>query len=176
MTKTITDNLIKNSAIVAISNKISLLQRKLFNYLIANAYIFLDKKDTYEIDINDLKYIIWFNSKNIAYLKESLKLLMSTVVEFNLLWKDKDAWSATTLLSSVEFDRWKCRYSFSPVMRKKLYQPNIYVKIKISLMKLFSSKYSLCLYEIFVDYNNIGQTPVIPLEDFRKLMWVDDSQ
>lgn len=176
MTKILNDNLIKNSAIIAISNKISLLQRKLFNYLIANAYIFLKEKDTFEIGINDLKYIVWFDSKNIAYLKESLKLLISTVVEFNLLWKDKDSWSATSLLSSVEFENWKCIYSFSPVLRKKLHQPNIYWKIKLSMMKLFSSKYSLCLYEIFVDYNNIWQTPIIPLEDFRKLMWVKENQ
>ena len=43
-------------------------------------------------------------------------------------------------------------------------------------MKLFSSKYSLCLYEIFVDYQNIGQTPIIPLDDFKKLMGVDKEK
>lgn len=43
-------------------------------------------------------------------------------------------------------------------------------------MKLFSSKYSLCLYEIFIDYHSIGQTPVIPLDDFRKLMWIEKHQ
>lgn len=43
-------------------------------------------------------------------------------------------------------------------------------------MKLFSSKYSLCLYEIFVDYQNIWQTPIIPLDDFKKLMGVDKEK
>lgn len=176
MNKTTNDNLIKNSAVIAISNKISLLQRKVFNFLIANAYLFLDKKESFEIDIIELKSKLWFNSKNISYLKESLKQLISTVVEFNLLWKDKEAWSATTLLSSVEFREWKCSYSFSPVLRKKLHQPNIYAKIKLSLMKLFSSKYSLCLYEIIIDYHNIWQTPVIMIEDFRKLMWLKETQ
>ncbi len=85
MNKTLNDNLIKNSAIIAISNKISLLQRKLFNFLIGNAYLFLDKKDTFEIDLSDLRSRLGFNSNNGAYLKESLKLLISTVVEFNLL-------------------------------------------------------------------------------------------
>ena len=49
------DNLIKNSAIIAISNKITLLQRKLFNFLLANAYINLQKKESFEIKISDLK-------------------------------------------------------------------------------------------------------------------------
>jgi len=43
-------------------------------------------------------------------------------------------------------------------------------------MKLFSSKYSLCLYEIFIDYINIGQTPIIPLQDFRKLMGIEENK
>ena len=176
MNNTLNDNLIKNSAVVAISNKISLLQRKIFNFLIAFAYGDLNTKESFSIDIKYLKLIVWFNSKNIYYLKESLKELLSTVVEFNLLWKDKESWSATTLLSSVEFYEWLCTYSFSPVLRKKLHQPNIYAKIKLSTMKLFSSKYSLCLYEIFIDYHNIGQTPVIPLQDFRKLMWIEEHQ
>ena len=176
MQKTFTDNLIKNSAVIAISNKISLLQRKIFNFLIAQAYANLEKEESYQIDIKHLVSIIGFNSKNIAYLKESLKQLMTTVVEFNLLGKDKESWSATTLLSSVSFSEGKCVYSFSPVLRKKLHQPNIYAKIKLSMMKLFSSKYALCLYEIFIDYNNIGQTPVIALDDFRKLMGIKAHQ
>lgn len=176
MTNLKNDNLIKNSAIIAISNKITLLQRKLFNFLIAHSYIYLNEKESFEIKISDLKYRLWFDSKNIEYLKESLKQLISTVVEFNLLWKDKDSWSATALLSSVEFEEGKCIYSFSPVLRKKLHQPHIYAKLKLSIMKLFSSKYSLCLYEIFVDYKNIWQTPVISLDDFRRLMWIEKNQ
>ncbi len=43
-------------------------------------------------------------------------------------------------------------------------------------MKLFTSKYALCLYEIFIDYHNIGQTPVISLYDFRKLMGIEKHQ
>jgi len=72
MTKTLNDNLIKNSAIIAISNKISLLQRKLFNFLIAHAYIYLNEKENFEIGLNDLKSRLSYNSKNLKYLKESL--------------------------------------------------------------------------------------------------------
>ncbi len=103
MQKTITDNLIKSSAVIAISNKISLLQRKIFNFLIAYAYNDLGHKESYQIEIKYLMSIIGFNSKNISYLKESLTQLMTTIVEFNLLGKDKELWSATTLLSSVSF-------------------------------------------------------------------------
>jgi len=176
MTNIKIDNFIKNSAIIAISNKITLLQRKLFNFFIAHAYSDLDKQETFEINLSDLKTRLWFDSKNIWYLKESIKWLMSTVVEFNLLWKEKEVWSATSLLADVTFNNGICTYSFSPVLRKKMRNPNIYAKIKLSLMKLFSSKYSLCLYEIFVDYHHIWQTPIIKLETFRELMWIEKKQ
>ncbi len=58
MQKTLTDNLIKNSAVIAISNKISLLQRKIFNFLIAHAYGDLAKEESFKIDINYLKSIV----------------------------------------------------------------------------------------------------------------------
>ncbi len=85
MTKTLNDKLIKNSAIVAISNKISLLQRKILNFLIAFAYIDLKEKESFTIELKYLKTIVGFNSKNLSYLKEALKGLLATVVEFNLL-------------------------------------------------------------------------------------------
>ena len=58
MNNTINDNLIKNSAVVAISNKISLLQRKIFNFLIAFAYVDLNKQESFTTDMKFLKTIV----------------------------------------------------------------------------------------------------------------------
>ena len=49
------DFLYKHSSIIAISNNITLLQRKLFNFLVGHAYIDLADKETHEISINSLK-------------------------------------------------------------------------------------------------------------------------
>lgn len=94
---------IKHSSTIAISNTISLLERKLFNHLLANAYNFLKEKELFSIALADLKKRLGFNSKNSDYFKRSLKKLVSTVVEFNLLGKEKQSeWSATSLLASVQ--------------------------------------------------------------------------
>ena len=45
----------KNSGTIAISNNITLLQRKLFNFLVGHAYIDLIDKEIHEISINSLK-------------------------------------------------------------------------------------------------------------------------
>ena len=80
-----TNNLYKNSSIIAISNNISLLQRKLFNFLVGHAFVDLESTDIYEIWVNSLKNRLWFNSSNNKYLQDSLRKLLTTAVEFNLL-------------------------------------------------------------------------------------------
>ena len=170
------ESIYRNSGIIAISNNITLLQRKLFNFLVWHAYIDLADKETYEISINSLKNRLWFNSSNNKYLQDSLRTLIVTAVDFNLLWKDKGDWSASALLAWVSFKSWICYYSFSPILREKLHTPNVYAKLNLNLIKLFSSKYSLCLYEIAIDYMKINCTPFIPLDIFRKLMWVEQNK
>ena len=166
----------KNSGIIAISNNISLLQRKLFNFLVGHAFVDIQTLEVHEISISSLKNRLWFNSSNNKYLQESLRKLITTAVDFNLLNKDKEEWEASALLSSAVFKHWICYYSFSPVLREKLHTPNIYSKLNLNLIKLFSSKYSLCLYEIAIDYMKINCTPFIPLDIFKKLMGVEKNK
>jgi len=76
----------------------------------------------------------------------------------------------------VRFKQGVCHYSFSPILREKLHAPNIYSRLNLSLVKLFSSKYSLCLYELTVDYIKINATPFITLDIFKQLMGVTPHQ
>lgn len=172
--------LIKHSSLIAISNTLSLFERKLYNTLLANALKYreneskIDFSNIFEIKISELKSKIWFSSHNIEYLKTALKNLVRTVVEFNILWKDKsNDWSATSLISSIEIKNNICFYSFSNVLVSKILNPNIYARLNLSLINSFSSKYALNLYELFCDYKSICQTPNIKIEDFKKLMWVE---
>ena len=174
--KNFSNNIYKNSSIIAISNNITLLQRKLFNFLVGHAFVYLQEQEIHNISISSLKNRLWFNSSNDKYLKESLRKLITTAVEFNLLWKDKEDWEASSLISSVRFRSWVCHYSFSPLLREKLHKPNIYSKLNLNLIKLFSSKYSLCLYELAIDYMKIKCTPFIPLDIFKKLMGVEKNK
>ena len=49
------DFLYKHSSIIAISNNITLLQRKLFNFLVGHAYIYLQTQEIHDISISSLK-------------------------------------------------------------------------------------------------------------------------
>jgi len=172
---------IKHSSAIQVSNEVNLLQRKAWNVLLANAFDDLEKEEVFYINMSDLCKTLKFDSKNDKYIKQLLKELISIQIEWNVLGKDKqNGWGAASLLSEVQIINGVISYEYSRTVRKKLYNPNVYAKINLSLQNKFRSKYSLALYELFVDYYNneigIGQTPWITVEDFRKLMGLNNNE
>lgn len=167
-------DVIKHSAAVQITNKINLLQRRCWNILLANAYDDLPNQDTFQVSVVDLKRVMGLNSKNDPHIKEFLKALIGCVVEWNVLDKDGDEWSASGLLASVSMKKGIITYSYSPGLRQKLHNPAMYARISLSMQNRFNSKHSLALYELSVDYfihkKSYGTTPFISVDDFRKLM------
>ena len=80
---------IKHSAAIQIHNNITLLQRRAWNILLANAYDELPTKEEHSITLVDLIRKLEFDSKNEDYLRESLIALITCAVEWNILGKIK---------------------------------------------------------------------------------------
>ena len=160
-------------------NKFTLVQRKLVNALLYNAYYDLPETNTFSIKTMDLCRLIGFNSRDLKNLKKSLKGLLATVIEWNIIdadSKDQERWVATTMLSSAEIYRGWCTYSYSDLIRELLYQPEMYGNINIELMRKFRSNYGLALYENCIRFQNIKQTSWFSMQTFRYLMGVDDGK
>jgi plasmid replication initiation protein len=171
---------IKHSAAIQIQNSISLLQRRAWNILLANAYEELPTEEEHQISVPELTGALGYTSRNDAHLREALLGLMTTVLEWNLIGKDNvQVWGATTLLAQIEIEDRTCTYSYSPVLRRRLYNPKIYARISLSLQNKFDSKHALALWELCLDYldesRNYGETPYIPLEKYRKLMGMSED-
>jgi plasmid replication initiation protein len=171
---------VKSSAAIHSSNTISLLERKVWNCLLAHAYDSLMEREIHAIPVKELVNLLNFTSNNYDYLKSSLETLIGTVVSWNILRKDDTEWAATSLLSSATIKKSVVYYSYSPVLRQKLFNPAMYARISFSLQNRFSSKYALALYELCVDYydvkRNEGETPFIGIEQFRELMGIEPNE
>ena len=171
---------IKHSSAIQIENTISLLQRKTWNVLFANAYDELPTHEEHTVNIQKLTEVLEFKSKNDRYLKESLKGLMQIIVEWNLLGKDgENQWGATAMLASAEIRNGVCTYGYSAPLRRRLHNPAMYARISLELQNKFTSKHTLALFELFQDYfdksRQFGETPFIDIATFRKLMGVGDK-
>ena len=175
------NEVIKASPAIQIQSKISLLQRRVWNILLANAYNELPDKDIHTVSVSELAAKLGFDSGNHNYLKEVLESLGDCKVEWNLLNKDnKQEWGFAVLLASADIKDGICTYGFAPHLRLKLYNPRIYTRLNLSLQNCFKSQYALVLWEICFDYYDTkreqGETPFIPLDVFRELMGVESDE
>lgn len=164
----------KHVAAIHIGAKLSLLQRKLVNALLYNAYDDLLTAQAHHISASVLCEMIGFDSKNIGYLKGALKGLMETVVEFDVLEEDgKRSWEAMVLLPYARIKGGICTYRYERALAEKLYHPDVYSKINLSVLREMNSAHALVLYENCYRFEGIGHTAWWDIEVFRKLMAVD---
>ena len=176
-----TNELIKASPAIQIQSKMTLLQRRAWNVLLANAYDELPNTDIYRISIAELAAKLGFNSKNEDYLKEILEALVDYKVKWNLLDKDKEEdWGIAVILASADVKDGICTYGFAPHLRLKLHNPRIYAKLNLRLQNRFKSQYALVLWEICFDYfdadRDQGETPFIALGTFRELLGIENDE
>ena len=175
------NEVIKASPAIQIQSKISLLQRRAWNVLLANAYNELPDKDIHSVSVVELAAKLGFGDGNQEYLKEMLRSLRSCEVEWNLLNKDnKQEWGVAGLLAEVRITDGICFYQFSHTLRLKLHNPRVYAKLNLRLQNRFRSRYALVLWEVCFDYfdttRDQGETPFIPLETYRELMGIEADE
>jgi hypothetical protein len=170
-----------HSGAIHIENKVDLLSRKAWFYLIYKALPFMDIQTTFSIPLLDLKKAIGYNSKNNKYLKKSLESLVETKVTWNLFGKDNETWGVGSLLSDCEIESRSgiFEYSFSPKIQKRFLNPNMYVKLNLLVSKRFTSKHSLALYCLALDFlnikNNYGEKN-LTIEDLRFYLGLENDE
>ncbi len=162
---------------VHIANNINLVQRKLVNGLLLNAYYELPNQSIsfHSIPVSQLVDMIGYDSKNISYLRDLLKALTSTVIEWDIMNEaGKREWGVSALLASADIIDGVCTYAYSPHLRAKLFNPRFYVLLDIDIVRRFQSGYALALYENCARYRRLGQTPSFPIEVVRSLLGAKD--
>jgi hypothetical protein len=172
---------IKHSAAVQIQNNITLLQRRAWNVLLANAYDELPTQEEHRIAVRDLVKVLEYSGHNDAYLKEALEALVGCKVKWNILDKDdRWEWGVMTLLAQAKIKRGVCTYAYSPELRRRLHNPTMYARISLSMQNKFGSKYAQALWELCVDYlgaaRQQGETRFIPVERYREIMGISAEQ
>ena len=81
--------IVKHIAAIHISNSISLLERKVSNVLLRHAWERLETSEIHTINIGDLADAVGFDSNDTEILKDALRSLVGTTIEWNILGQDK---------------------------------------------------------------------------------------
>ena len=160
---------------------LSLLQRKVANVLLLNAFEELadDGVERHEIALRDLARICDFDSNNWEYLQDALRALTDVRIEWNVLDAEgKKRWGRSAYLAEVEMVERSgtASYVYPPTLRRQLANPAVYARINLAVQARFGSGYALALYENCVRFRKVGTTGWISVEDWRGLLGVEDGQ
>lgn len=146
--------------------RLTLITRKLFNVLICIAQEQKASNDgsTYSVPLARLRDDFGIDVSHVSYLKEQLKNMMTTVIEWDAFTGNKKVdWVAHAMVSWARITNNVLSYSFVDVHRNHLLSPDIYQKLDLLLMNKFLSMGALALYENTVRYrNNNGGNPKAP--------------
>jgi len=171
------DSVKKHVAAIHVSGKLTLLQRKLSNVLLLNAYDTLTTRRSHRIDARTLCLMIGYNSNDTDTLKAALRGLAETVAEWNMLdEKGREEWGVSSLLAFAKLKEGVCDYAYSPALAEKLHDPKVFALINLNIQRQFTGGHALALYENCFRFVNTGSTGWWPLDVFRRLMGVERSE
>ena len=170
----------KHVGAIHVKAPLTLLQRKLSNVLLLNAYEELPDASVkeHEIPVRVLAEVAGYDSKDFAYLRDALRALVDCRVEWNVLGEDgeEEEWAAASLLAQAKTKGGVCRYVYAPDLREKLYRPEVYARINLAIQARFGSGYALALYENCARFRKVGTTGWIDLDTWRDLLGVGEDQ
>ncbi|NTW99364.1 MAG: RepB family plasmid replication initiator protein, partial [Geobacteraceae bacterium] len=161
----------KHVAAIHTSGILSLLERKMVNVLLLNAYDALLTRRTHTLPIKHLCAMLgWDESNNIERLQGVLRKLATTAVEFNMMEDGKEVWRVMSMLSYGEIKDGTCTYRYDEYLAERLYDPEIYATINIGIQRRFEGSYALTLYENCLRYKVVGSTGWWELNRFKKIV------
>jgi hypothetical protein len=145
--------ILKPTATIHVGNRLSLIERKVFNALIWHAQRNRVPKTANVLSVDLLMSLIGLErSKNMDVIKEALERLTTNPIVWNTLKKDRTAdWGVCTFLAGAELSGGSLRYVLNPLLAEKVEHPTLFAKIQLLVQTQFSSKYSLALYEFLID-------------------------
>lgn len=150
---------VESIAINPKTGKVTLLTRKLFNVLLYLAQKQGDGQVIYRAPLTEITSNASFDSNDTALIKEHLRKMNAIQVEWNSTSQDGNRrWGVTNILAEAEIiedlqsRRTWVEWSYSPKIKKRLLEPEIYARLSLQFQSSLRSSASLALYEICSRY------------------------
>jgi hypothetical protein len=168
------DSVQKHSSAIHIIGDLGLLERKLINVLLLNAFDELHiEHHTHTLPVVALlEGLDWKASKNLDTIKEALIRIQRVVIVFDVLAKEpkKSKWTSMPTLSFADIQNGILSYRYDKALSNLLAKPDSYAIINVNIQNEFESAYALALYENCYRFYRTGSTGWIPVDTWRGLL------
>ena len=173
----------KPTATIHIANQFSFIERKLLNSLIHHAQnknnaLNSEKKS---LNLSQVLKDIGCNTRNHSVLKKSLRNLVGTIIEWNVLKQDKTrSWGVCTFLSSGELNKGEVHYRLNPELVDQVNYPSLFAIMRLEIQSKLTGKYPLIIYEYLIDHlcrNKKDKITIeaVPIEDVYMICGVSEK-
>ncbi len=157
------------------AGKLTLLTRKINNVLLAEAQEQGIDQQTYRVPLSRLCSRTDYDSTNMQLVKEQLRKMASTTVEWNVGVKGSRRWGVSNLVNVEvieEGNRCWIEWDYPVKLKAKLLAPEVYARLSLQMQNSFRSAAALALYEICVRYvDSPGNlTMRMPWEEWRPIL------
>lgn len=167
----------KPAAMIHITGNLSLIERKLANVLLLNAYDDLLTTEEFKIPVATLiKMLGWgVGSNNLQHLRDALESLQKTIIQFDRLSKrGKLVWLNIQLIGRFKIESGVCTYTYDSELKKRMANPEeAFGMIDIDIQNRFASSHALALYENCVRFKRVGSTGFHGVQLWRELLGAD---
>lgn len=174
---------LKPTGAVQIANRFSLIERKLMNGIIWHAQKNRFDSQEYSMPILQVFQIIGLeSSRNHEVIKDALRTLTGTLIEWNQFGDDKtQEWGVCTFLAAGKISRGQVRYRLNPEIVDKIKHPVLFAKIQLLIQSQFKKRHALVLYEFFIDLISRQRAEKIviddvPLDRIQTLLGLDKTK
>tara|TARA_R110002126_G_scaffold207578_1_gene354572 strand:- start:143 stop:1465 length:1323 start_codon:yes stop_codon:yes gene_type:complete len=169
----------KHADLILCSNPMTLIQRKIFNVLLFNAFPQIKENKQFEISLRELCKLTGYNSRNYVTLIDAIEGMTSLNIKWRVVdskTKLDDIISAScAVITSIYVNKGLCVYKYNDDIKDKLSYPGIYGRLDMYIQARMKSSFALVLYEICEKFKNIGYTGWLEISDVRKLMGVKEN-
>ena len=172
-----------HSSITQMAHNIDLVPVKVWYYLLYRVYWYLPEYDEFCIPVKDISAFLSEDTNtnfSYDYLEQVLDQLLTHKISFNTLKKDKKhSWKKATLLGGHSLENGKIYFTYSKYLKQHLINPKLFAKLNVLILGAFSSKYSLILYNIFIDYmiDGLPETKKeIKISDLRNILGIKKDE
>lgn len=168
----------KFSGAIQIQNYISLLERKIWNLLLFNAFRNLSEHDEFQIPISVIRREMGWENNNVKLLMQALETLSTTPVRWGLVDETLPdgigELGVSALLTHGVYNNGVVSYGFSKRLIPFLADPKVFGTINLRLSSRLKSKYSLSLYEnamLYIDpVQGGGKSEYLDIETMYELL------
>lgn len=138
--------------------RLTLLSRRIYNALLYHAQQQGVDERQYTIPLATLIGDSHFNSRNVALLKEHIREMQTTLIEWNSVGAGEQRWTSSQLLGAVEIAERGSGYpviitwSYPDKVRERLLKPNRYTRILLEVGAQMRSYAAAVLFELGMQY------------------------